>query len=327
MKRLQRPPFTVKLELVEGCCMYHKFCGIQAIRKSVGNYKFMDLTHLKHIVALLSVWDPIRVEMAMHGEPTRHPDFLAALQIIRKALPNSTLMVTSNGGGVRNKQDLFNVVMDYVNVFMFSLYGDNKPQYVQDLRTLADNSDCPVFEFPNVEKKSPYGKGDPTKHTVWFAEPLDKVVGPRTHRITNHGGCGGPLDFKQRQSSCARPFREMAIRYDGRAILCCQDWLGAYPTGNLLTANHIEDVWQSDASAAARSVLLSHKRMLPPCYGCGSITFRHGLLPNQGAKGFPKKLKPATDTDISIWKRVVKSGPLTPDVRKSVKATSINGYL
>ena len=302
--------------------MYHPFCGIQSIRQGPGHYKFMSGKTLDHITQLLAPWDPIRVEMAMHGEPTRHPELETSLACLRQHLPASTFMMTSNGGGFRNKSRRFQTVMQYVNVMMFSLYQDTS--YVAELRAMVEASGLPSFEFPNVNKDTPYGQ-HPGKHVVWFAAPINLDHGSRTRSLTNQASCGGPLDYSMRKTSCARPFREMAIRFDGRTILCCQDWTGVYNAGDLMAVRDIEDIWQGEPLAVARRVLLTNKRVLPPCLGCSSITFRHGLLPNNGEARLPKKLRAATSSDLDTWKDVISEPPLSHDFR--VPIAKIGSFL
>ena len=50
----QDAPFSLQIELTEGCNLYCKFCGIRGIRKRAGDYKFMTISTAKEIVNKLN---------------------------------------------------------------------------------------------------------------------------------------------------------------------------------------------------------------------------------------------------------------------------------
>jgi tRNA A37 methylthiotransferase MiaB len=46
-KMVQHQPYTLKLEMTEGCNLRCSFCGIQGIREARGDYKYLPLSRAK----------------------------------------------------------------------------------------------------------------------------------------------------------------------------------------------------------------------------------------------------------------------------------------
>jgi hypothetical protein len=102
MVYLQQPPFSVRVELAEGCNLRCHFCGIQGIReKAGGHYHFMSEETITSIFTQIRDlrWNP-RVEFTMHGEPTMHPRYKEMIQIAYEICPKVQLMLTTNGAGI-----------------------------------------------------------------------------------------------------------------------------------------------------------------------------------------------------------------------------------
>lgn len=292
--RVQEPPFTIKLELCEGCNLRCAFCGLQGIRaEREKNYKFMTPDNAAHIAAQVAAsgWRT-RWEFTMHGEPTMNPAFVQCIAQVRSALPRAQLMLTSNGGGLLRRpgpveqiRDLFNRGL---NILALDDYeGANiVPKIREALRGLNDPLEIPVYEFPTDPRGSPYKKRDARFRMITIMRDIAKTQnsagGVRAH-LSNHCGAAAPLNERMAGKRCARPFRELAIRWDGNVGLCCNDWRGAYKCGNVLTQG-VEAVWQGLAMNAARRKLYAGQRDFGPCRGCDSHSYRLGLLPDPAGK-------------------------------------------
>lgn len=100
----QEPPFAVQIELVEGCNLRCSFCALNGIRGKENNFKFMTEKTLRSLVSSIidEGWNP-RLEFAMHGEPTMHPDYVGMIHTARQEAPRLHIMMTSNGGGLLKK--------------------------------------------------------------------------------------------------------------------------------------------------------------------------------------------------------------------------------
>ena len=69
---------------------------------------------------------------------------------------------------------------------------------------------------------------------------------------------------------CLRPFRDIAIFYNGDVALCCDDGGLDMKLGNLVTDSFM-GVWDSDKLNSIRRNLLADKRIFKPCSRCDYI--------------------------------------------------------
>ena len=109
------------------------------------------------------------------------------------------------------------------------------------------------------------------------------------------------------------PFREMAFRYDGNVSLCCDDFRGEYPIGNIHDRG-IVDLWNDERFQAARIMLYNYSRSFRPCCGCTNVSMRVGLLPDSSGKETLPKITPEVR---KLAQSVAKENkPLAPIVRR-----------
>ena len=295
--RIQEPPFTMKVELTEGCNLRCGFCGLQGIRaKGDKTFKFMTVATARFIAEEVKRlgWTS-RFEFAMRGEPTMNPDFIEIVRQVREVLPQQSLMMTSNGAGffmkpgdvISRLTDLFDAGL---NVLCLDDYqGVNLVPRIREKMTeypwMADV--IPTYEYPDQKAGNPYGRHKPsTKMIVFFKDISIEQDGVHNY-LSNHCGGAAPLNDKKKGKRCARPFREFAIHYNGNVPICCNDWRGAFKAGNVLQQG-LDTVWQSPALDAARRKLYRGERDFGPCLGCDSHSHRTGILPDpQGLASMP----------------------------------------
>lgn len=106
-------PWSIQLELTEGCNYACWFCGIHAIReKSNWNvYRHMDLDMLRSAFRELNAWvGKIRVEINNHGEPTLHPKLVHAIAIIRQEMPRAQIQIQTNGSTIEDARMFANTI-------------------------------------------------------------------------------------------------------------------------------------------------------------------------------------------------------------------------
>lgn len=317
----QDPPFCVQVELSEGCNLYCDFCGLQGIREKPGNFKFMTLHTAKLLARQMSElgWRA-RVEFAMHGEPTMNPEYIEIVEVFRSFLPMSQLMMTSNGGGLLRPpgvvQSLYDLFDAGLNVFAFDAY-----EYVK-IKDKVDealgNSDhhggalgFDVHRYPEQLEYSPHNRyGHTARKFIRVADISTQTKG--THStLNNHCGNGSAPLKEALNARCAKPFRELSVRWNGDVALCCNDWRGVYKCGNVCK-DGLDKVWHSQPFKSARKALLHGMRSeLSPCDICDAKSYRVGLLPDK----FGKETLPKPDPkDIAIMKAATKGKLLTTAV-------------
>ncbi len=304
MSYKQEPPFAVQIELSEGCNLWCDFCGLQGIREQkIKDFKFMTLANAKYIARQIAncEWNP-RIEFAMHGEPTMNPDYIAIVKAFRKRLPRQHIMMTSNGGGLLRppgvEQSLTELFDAGLNVFAFDAYEYVKiKDKIDPLFWDGDKDELElehlsfdVHRYPDESEFSPHNRYGHTARKFIRVQDIS-VAAKGTHsNLNNHCGAGAPALKESLQARCAKPFRELSIRWNGDVAICCNDWRGKYKIGNVVE-DGLEAVWHHERFDAARRFLMQGDRSaIDPCRVCDAKSYRVGLLPDK--KGLVKMRKP-----------------------------------
>jgi len=305
----QPPPFSVQIELCEGCNLRCPFCGLQGIRKEGPdkNFKFMTEEIIQSLFKQMRAahWNP-RCEFAMHGDPTMHPDYHGMIALAHQTFPKLQLMMTSNGGGLLpNPYDNIMKLFDAgLNILALDEYEGIK--IVSKIRQATDGlrmMGIEVREYPADPWGNPHRRIGKRRLVSLMVDPSISTAG--THStLVNHCGAAFPKNQKQAGKRCHRPFREMSIRWDGNVAICCNDWRGEFKVGNVVT-DGLESVWNSDIFDAARRKLYRGERDFGPCDGCDAVSYRVGLLPDPLGK---EEMEPVDDETREIIGRAL-AGP------------------
>jgi organic radical activating enzyme len=292
---MQDPPFTVKVEFSEGCNLACSFCGINSIREHAGShFDFMEVSTAERIAKEVARagWNP-RIEFAMHGEPSMNPNRSELVHTFRKHLPHVQLMMTSNGAGfvkdpTNSIEEIFYaglnllVLDDYKNVLLV-------PKIKERYR-----GPIPMLSYPEQREYSPYKRYKHNTQVIILMKDIS-IQQPGVHnRLDNMGGCAAPKTDAQMGKRCAKPFRDLAFRWNGNVAICCDDWRGQYQIGSI----HKEDIislWNNDRFTAARRKLYHGERDFGACDGCSDVSVRVGLLPDKHGK---EELPKPTDKDL-----------------------------
>ena len=293
----QDPPNAVQLELVEGCSLNCHFCGVQGIRAKRGGYKFMEERTLAGFCERLTVaktnkWNP-RLELAMHGEPSVHPQFLKMTTMLGTLKPRELIVVSNGTGFVKDPNTLIAALFS-VGVTSICLDEYKGCDFVKRFREKY-TGDIPVYSFIDGEKFR--GEKHKGQHIV-IKDDVSNLNTPYDKVNTHCGGGGRPQQVNPAlHKRCAKPFRELSIRWDGNVALCCNDFRGIYKIGNLLDYLTLEELWQHPAFEAARRMLYSADRGFIPCQWCDAVSPRVGLLPDKyGKLDMPAPDQSTTDT-------------------------------
>lgn len=312
----QYPPYAVQVELAEGCSLACDFCGINAIRPGPGGYKFMTPDTADQVAAHLAEavldhgWNP-RVEFAMHGEPTMNPDWHTLLDTFRRWLPKQSLMLTTNGTGLL-KGNLgpawhLDRALESVNVVAIDAYERYKVYEKIQARLPYQ-----LPWYPDDPKLNPHRRRKPTERQAFFIRDIS-IAKDGTHAtLFNHAGGAAPPSDALAGHRCAKPFREMAVRWDGKVALCCEDFRGGYVIGDL-TQTPADTLWNHPRFQAARRRLYRGRRDFGACQGCTHRSYRPGLLPDPMGK---KVMPPPRPQDDAIIAAALAEGPLTTVVRR-----------
>lgn len=256
------------------------FCGLNGIRSKDNDYKFMSAETAANIISGIKEaerWNP-RLEFAMHGEPSVHPHLIDMLRQFRTKLPKRIgMMMTSNGTGfLKTPTETIDAAMKYLNVLALDDYENVK--IVPKILERYKGEHTPIHYPANKEGNPHYRRAPNQRHLVIVAS-IDTATAGTHATLNNHCGAGAPKNGTAAGKRCAKPFREMSIRWDGSVALCCNDWRGVYKCGNVNELS-LEEIWHSKAFYAARRKLYQGERDFGACDGCDATSYRPGLLPD-----------------------------------------------
>lgn len=314
-KYKQEPPFAVQVELSEGCNLRCPFCGINGIRTAEKTYKFMTAKTAERIASQMAEhgWNA-RVEFAMHGEPTMNPNAAAIVAVFRKHLPKASMLMLSNGGGLLPgaPEKVGALMAAGLNTLGLDEYQQAK--LVPKIMAALDKSPVGynVFVYPDQPEGNPHARQSPKSRRVVHIRPIDLNSAGTHATLNNHAGAGAPPSNAAHGKPCAKPFRELSFRWDGSVAICCNDWRGDLPCGNINKVD-LDDIWNGSIMDAARRRLVSGDRGFGPCAGCDALSYRTGLLPDKMGKLTMPRPTPATN---KILADAAKKKPLTAPVKR-----------
>lgn len=284
-------PNNIQVELVEGCNRMCRFCGINGIWQTKEDrvVRPMDTDLAIAIAEDFGTWAPARrIEFAMHGEPTLHPELFDIVQTFRDTCPQAQLQLTTNGIVLRKQgpsyvKKLFDVGLNILLVDTYTHHGKAMEVCMGSGVRVYDyyaDKDCP----------NPYHNNGPGLQAIIMMGNLGAATGKKAARkILNHAGNVPPETMMEYNrvvvqvpliKKCSRPFRELSVHYDGTVSVCCMDWKHEFVVGVFKPGGSLLDIWEGVPFQVARQFLGNGQRAFRPCYKCDyNGGFRLGFLP------------------------------------------------
>jgi radical SAM protein with 4Fe4S-binding SPASM domain len=286
-------PWSVQLELTEGCNRLCTFCGLNGIREAVGQpYHFMGIEVAELTAKQLAQLCPnARVEFAMHGEPTLHPEWEEIIGLFRRYLPNTQFQLTTNGRTWMRDKKSRNPVETHamkafdagIDIVILDTY---EPERTKLQQLASEVSRVKVLDFYDEcipQGISPYYNYK--RKITGLIIVMDDIgirsgeSGSRT--LMNHAGNAAdqPIPDEPYSRTCTQPFREITVCYNGNVNICCMDWGHEYTCGNVKERT-LHSIWWGPEFTAARKFLQQKERGFSPCDRCNAKSgTRAGLLP------------------------------------------------
>jgi radical SAM protein with 4Fe4S-binding SPASM domain len=283
--KLERP-WSIQIELVEGCNKLCKFCALNSIRDRKGqDLRFMDATVGRQLAQQCSEFAPTaRYEFAMHGEPLLHPELIEMLMMFRVALPVAQFQLTTNGkmflkAGFHHKNTA--QLMRIIDILLIDRYKDERDD-INNFVALGAFNDYTVYDY-YLDKNcpSPYNNHHRSKKFIVLMDDISENAGASKARVLYNQGGNSPLPpiEKPFEKTCTVPFRELSVRYNGGVNICCDDWTNQYNISNIKDM-HLKDIWVHQKLELARKFLQNKSRYMNPCNACGiGSGSRVGFLP------------------------------------------------
>lgn len=183
-------PWSMQVELVEGCQLRCKMCGINALPLRRDEYHFMPLEMAEGIAKdIARAYPRVRIEFAMHGEPLLHPEWPMALEVFRRALPHTQLMVSTNFLALRDTWPAQEPMLRSANIVIVDLYQPYGPMLKKRLIEWGrSQSYWGVVDFYGSDFSPWHNHGNKT-HTIVLMDDILTRDGERNSRtIFNHAG-------------------------------------------------------------------------------------------------------------------------------------------
>lgn len=283
-------PYCFGVSIVDGCNKSCSFCGIKA--KKDRTIKFMDINLVKQIAESIGKWNSKkRISLSMFGEPTLHPKLHEIISIFRDKcnechidlITNNTILLKQYRNNTNNPvKALFDAG---INVLVVDIYDNNNQKKVINM---CNSSGIKVTYYHDKNHANPFQHNGKNFKAISIMGDISKqhVYTPSRilHNYAGNSSMGLKIN-KPLEKKCVRPYREMAIQYNGAISLCCHDWrreaiLGVFPDNGSL-----QQIWESKGFQYARYLLYNKNRNIIPCYRCDFHGgFRIGLLKNPDLK-------------------------------------------
>jgi len=280
----QHRPYCIQIELVFGCNLWCPMCGIHGSGLEKGEYYHMDLILAKNIAKQISrIWPKIRIEFAMCGEPTLHPNIDKILEIFRSNLPDAHLLFTTNGINFLNGKWVsngWNKRLLPCNIIAVDCYEPYGLKLKEQLSSHPEGWEIKDY-YTSGFNQHHYHHPKEGRFLVLIDDLLHRLDKKRKQRtLFNHAGNSKliPELKSPLMKKCTFPFREMVVRYNGVINICCLDFGSEMDMGKV--DDGLDTIWYGDNFNLIRGFLYHKLRVFSPCLVCDMPGgFRMGILP------------------------------------------------
>lgn len=316
----QEAPFTIQVYLAEGCNIKVPrpdgtnglcwACGLNAIRSGPGDYKFLTVETADRIASEIARvgWNS-QLLFAGHGEPSMNPNMVKIIATFRKHLPRAYLVMLSNAGGFIKEGRIAEIFNAGLNTLALEDYKGAHLLERVDLTNIPGN--VTLGRYPENKEFNPH-KRERHKRLVIVSD-IEKETKGNHSVLNNHAGSGLPPNKNYHGKRCAKPFRELAISWDGFVAGCCILWRREIEAGNIITQG-IDEIWNNNVFQAMRRILIKGQRQLiEPCSKCDHPSYRVGLLPDKYGK---VTLPDYTVDDVELLKQSKTKTPVNVVLRE-----------
>lgn len=252
-------PLNVHLEPVFGCNNRCKFCFKQVLDKK-NEYEYMSVSTAKRISLQLHD-DANIIKFSLRGEPLLNPNIYEIINVIRRHNPTTILLMYTNGK-LLSPSNVFKLYDSGLNYIYVDCYNGTLLHYLQKYET---------FDKVNLKNETwdMYSDANFKENKLIFNEM-------NGDDIKNHAGNLDFLKYPDKELSeplnkiCLRPFRDIAIYYNGDIGLCCDDGGLDSKLGNI-NQDSLYEIWNGSKLNSIRRNLLHDRRIDLPCNRCDYI--------------------------------------------------------
>jgi len=229
--------------------------------------EFMSKALIKKILRELgAIGYDKRIELYIYNEPLLDKRLEEIIALCRVMVPKSSIMFATNGDLIKDLQQInkwFKVGLNQLQVNVYS----NVKRFKKLGKLLKKSNAIPGNVYENTSA---------SKRVYSIEQKFDRKLTPTSPKIgrfelTNRSG---NIDLIPKlpqpiQKICVRPFRLMQVNWEGKVIICCNDYHGEVLCGDVNKTSVI-DIWEKSTTYRKyRNKLLKDDRSkLPLCDVC-----------------------------------------------------------
>jgi len=186
------------------------------------------------------------------GEPFLNKEIIHYINHIRKTLPHCYLEISTNGDFLT--KEIILKIKDKVNNIIVDCY-DSEQQRNYRVEMYKE------LEFTNFRVRD-----------LWIP-PNTKIDQEffEDQNFSNRSGAVQNVSFTiPKTHQCFMPFYRITIDWNGRIILCCNDWFRQQDDLGSIMETPLFDIWFSDTYKNIRKNLYNGKRIDSACKNCSA---------------------------------------------------------
>lgn len=259
-------PSTIQIQTKTGCNGACVFCPYSISVEHVPKGTMTDELFKKIVHEIAQHKNTRRISPYLMNEPFLDPQIIERSRYIKKTIPKSRIIITTNGGRLSP-----NIVDDIVkdNPFhhiFISMQGIEKEAYEKTMRGSLKfeetkknveyliqkrNECCPKLKITITMVKTNIIDAEKAVH-FWKSLGADSKYTALENRGGNNSAFrqlipGKAVHFKH----CTRLFKQAYIMFNGDMVLCCTDYFKKMVLGNV-AENSIYEVWNSPRAVKIR---------------------------------------------------------------------------
>ena len=228
-------PYVWCIEILHGCNLACHHCAMSVLDRTP---RAMTIETWKQTMKLIAKIGPeVRIELAMGGEPTLHPDLLKILRIGREIVPQGQFQITTNGTMLIKGTVTYKQIMDAgCNIVYTDMYAPRE----RFAKLAQEAGYTHWFYYPqDGEPEQPDGMSPWVyhgPHIHWIPLQNNPSDWPKSRMNANllgtwfnHIDPKKAIKFGMKPVTlapfrrCNQPFLYVPVSWTGDYILCCQD--------------------------------------------------------------------------------------------------------